>query len=175
MGFYLIDIVKFTLYTIRMPRAAASSSTTPQRDYTRAEAIRTAAFWIVTLGISNHAMVGTGIALHIVDLGVEVGLSEAAALGIFLPVTLISVPTGILMGLAIDRFPLRYLLMAMMVGQVLMFGLAPQLGDPVLYWICLAGWGFSGGLYGPLTVAALPNFFGRTHLGARHFSAGDTH
>ena len=70
------------------------------------------------------------------------------------------------MGLAIDRFPLRYLLMAMMVGQVLMFGLAPQLGDPVLYWICLAGWGFSGGLYGPLTVAALPNFFGRTHLGA---------
>jgi len=137
-----------------------------QPDFTRAEALRTAAFWIVTLGISNHAMVGTGIALHIVDLGAEVGLTEADALGIFLPITLISVPTGIVMGLAVDRFPMRFLLMAMMVGQVLMFGLAPRLGDPVLYWLCIAGWGFSGGFYGPLSVAAIPNFFGRTHLGA---------
>lgn len=135
-------------------------------DFTRAEAIRTAAFWIVTLGISNHAMVGTGIALHIVDLGAEVGLAKADALGIFLPISLISVPTGIVIGLAIDRFPMRFLVMGMMVGQVLMFGLAPNLGDPVLYWICLAGWGFSGGFYGPLSVAAIPNFFGRTHLGA---------
>ena len=53
-----------------------------------------------------------------------------------------------------------------MVGQVLMFGLAPHLDDPVLHAACIAGWGFSGGFYGPLTVAALPNFFGRTHLGA---------
>lgn len=136
------------------------------RDFTRAEAIRTAAFWIVTLAIANHAMVGTGIALHIVDLGAEAGLTEAQALGIFLPITLLSVPTGITMGMAIDRFPMRYLIMGMMVGQTLMFGLAPHLGEPLLYAACLAGWGVSGGFYGPLTVAALPNFFGRTHLGA---------
>jgi MFS family permease len=142
------------------------SAATRQPDFTRAEALRTAAFWIVTLGISNHAMVGTGIALHIVDLGAEVGLAKADALGIFLPITLISVPTGVVIGLAIDRFPMRFLLMGMMVGQMLMFGLAPQLDDPVLYWLCIAGWGFSAGFYGPLSVAAIPNFFGRTHLGA---------
>jgi MFS family permease len=139
---------------------------TPQRDFTRAEAIRTAAFWLVTLGIGNHAMVGTGIALHIVDLGAESGLTQAQSLGIFLPVTLISIPTGIAMGLAVDRVRMRFLIMAMMVGQTLMFGLAPHLGNPLLYTICLAGWGFSGGFYGPLTVAALPNYFGRTHLGS---------
>jgi MFS family permease len=139
---------------------------TPRRDYTRAEALRTAAFWIVTLGIANHAMVGTGIALHIVDLGAEAGLTKAQSLGVFLPVMLIGGPTGIVMGMAIDRFPMRFLIMAMMLGQILMFGLAPHLGDPLLYVICLAGWGFSSGFYGPLTVAALPNFFGRTHLGA---------
>jgi hypothetical protein len=137
-----------------------------RRDFTRSEAIRTTAFWVVTLGVSNHAMVGTGIALHIVDLGAEAGLSETAALGIFLPVTLISIPTGIVMGMAVDRFPMRFLIMGMMFGQVLMFGLAPHLGDPRLYWLCIAGWGFSGGFYSPLTVAALPNFFGRTHLGS---------
>ena len=80
--------------------------------------------------------------------------------------TVISVPTGVVMGLLIDRLPIRGLIMAMMVGQALMCGLAPHLGDPVLYYLCLGGWGFSGGFYGPLTVAALPNFFGRTHLGA---------
>jgi len=138
----------------------------PRRDFTRAEALRTTAFWVVTLAIANHAMVGTGIALHIVDLGAEAGLSEAQSLGVFLPVSLVSVPTGISIGMAIDRFPIRILVMAMMVGQTLMFGLAPHLGDPLLYALCLGGWGFSSGFYGPLTVAALPNFFGRTHLGA---------
>ncbi len=136
------------------------------RDFTRAEALRTAAFWIVTIGISNHAMVGTGIALHIVDLGAEAGLDEAAALRIFLPVTLVSIPTGIIMGLAVDRLPMRFLIMGMMVGQMLMFGLVPHMDDSLLYGLCILGWGFSAGFYGPLTVAALPGFFGRTHLGA---------
>lgn len=137
-----------------------------RRDFTRAEALRTAAFWIVTLGIGNHAMVGTGMALHIVDLGAEAGLNEAESLGVFLPVTLISIPTGIAIGAAVDRFPMRFLIMAMMVGQAVMFGFAPHLGDPLLRALCVAGWGFSAGFYGPLTVAALPNFFGRAHLGA---------
>lgn len=148
--------------TARRARAAAAI----RPDLTRSEAVRTTAFWLVTLAVANHAMVGTGIALHIVDLGAEAGLDEAQALRIFLPVTLLSVPTGIVMGLAIDRLPIRGLIMAMMVGQVLMFGLAPHLGEPLLYTACVAGWGFSSGFYGPLTVAALPNFFGRTHLGA---------
>jgi MFS family permease len=136
------------------------------RDFTRGEALRTAAFWIVTIGIANHAMVGTGIALHIVDLGAEAGLEEAEALRVFLPVTLISIPTGIVMGLAVDRLPMRFLIMGMMLGQMLMFGLVPHMDDALLYGLCILGWGFSAGFYGPLTVAALPGFFGRTHLGA---------
>lgn len=144
----------------------AARAIDPERDFTRGEALRTAAFWLVTLGIANHAMVGTGMALHIVDLGAEAGLSADEALGVFLPVTILSVPTGIAIGAAVDRLPMRFLIMGMMVGQTFMFGLAPHLGDPLLYRLCLAGWGFSSGFYGPLTVAALPNFFGRTHLGA---------
>ncbi len=146
--------------------AAVTAGDRARPDFTRVQALRTAAFWLVTLGVSSHAMVGTGIAFHIVDLGTEVGLSTADALGIFLPVTLISVPTGIVLGLAVDKFPMRFLIMGMMLGQVMMFGLAPHLGHPILYWLCIAGWGLSGGFYGPLTVAALPNLFGRTYLGA---------
>ena len=149
------------------PPAKPGAAPAPRhRDFTRSEALRTAVFWVVALGIANHALVGTGMAFHIVDLGAESGLSEAEAFGLFLPVTLISVPTGIAIGAALDRFPVRFLLMPMMVGQALMFGLSPHLGDPLLRILCVAGWGFSGGFYGPLTIAAVPHFFGRTHLGA---------
>ena len=92
----------------------------------------------MTLGISNHAMGRNRDGTPHRRSRRRSRLSQADALGLFLPVTLISVPTGIAMGLAIDRFPMRFLIMGMMVGQVLMFGLAPHLGDPTLYRLCIA-------------------------------------
>lgn len=135
-------------------------------DYTRAQALRSGAFWIVTLGIGNQAMVGTGITFHIVDLGAEAGLSEAAAVAIFVPIAIASASLGFLAGAAIDRYPIPRLIMVMMVGQLIMFAGTAHLGDPVLRWVAIFGWGLASSFYGPLTVAALPAFFGRTHLGA---------
>lgn len=135
-------------------------------DFTRPEALRTAAFWLVTLAIGSQAMVGTGITFHIVDLGEEMGLSEAQAVAIFLPIALVTVPVGFLAGAAVDRFPVRRLIMVMMAAQVVMFGAMAHFGDPGLRIAAIVGWGIAGGFYGPLTVAALPNFFGVAHLGA---------
>lgn len=137
-----------------------------ERHFTRAQALRTGAFWLVTIGIANQAMVGTGITFHIVDLGAEVGLTQPQALAIFLPIALVSTPIGLLAGGAADRVPVRYLIMLMMAGQIVMFGGAANLNDPLLRVATIVGWGFASGFYGPLTVAAMPNFFGRTHLGA---------
>jgi MFS family permease len=150
--------------------AALDRGTTvpPPRDFTRAEALRTAAFWLVTLGIGSQALVGTGITFHIVDLGAEAGLSEASAVSIFLPMAVVSTLVGLAAGAAIDRFAVRYLMMFMMAGQAVMFfGMAHQ-DQPALRLAAILGWGIAGGCYGPLTVAALPGFFGRTHLGAIH-------
>ncbi len=138
----------------------------PDRDFTRAEAIRTGAFWLVTIGIGNLALVGTGITFHIVDLGAERGLSEAAAVAIFLPIALVSTPIGFLAGAALDRYRVRALIVLPMLGQVLCYVCVAHLDQPLLRVLAIAGWGLASGFYGPLTVAALPNFFGRTHLGA---------
>jgi len=148
------------------PETGAPPPPAEERHFTRAEALRTGAFWLVTLGIANQAMVGTGITFHIVDLGAEFGLTRQQAVAIFLPIALVSTPIGLLAGAATDRVPVRYLMMAMMAGQIVMFASAANLGDPWLRAAAIAGWGFSSGFYGPLTVAAMPNFFGRTHLGA---------
>lgn len=149
------------------PVTGAPPSAVPEEPhFTRAQALRTGAFWLVTLGIANQAMVGTGITFHIVDLGAEAGLTAQQAVAIFLPIALVSTPIGLLAGAATDRVPVRYLIMLMMAGQIVMFVCVANLDDPLLRVAAIAGWGFSSGFYGPLTVAALPNFFGRTHLGA---------
>jgi len=136
------------------------------RDFTRGEAIRTAAFWIVAIGIAAHAMVGTGLTFHIVDLGAEGGLTQAEAVAIFLPIALLGTPVAFLVGAAVDRYPVYALMMVMMTAQVAMYAGMAHMGEPVGRAVAIAGWGISQGFYGPLTVAALPKLFGRGHLGA---------
>ncbi|MCP5057071.1 MAG: MFS transporter [bacterium] len=152
------------------PVAKATSPATTHHEgehgFTRAEALRTGAFWLVTSGIGIQAMVGTGITFHIVDLGAEMGLNAAQSVAIFLPIALVTTPVGFLAGMAADRYPIRHLIMTMMVGQVLMFAGIANMADPWLRFVAIAGWGVASGFYGPLTVAALPSFFGRTHLGS---------
>lgn len=146
--------------------AAPPPRPVPSRDFTRPEALRTTAFWLVTFGIGSQAMVGTGITFHIVDLGSELGLAETEAVAIFLPIALVSAAIGFAAGAAVDRFPIRALIMAMMAAQCGMFVAMGHYDEPGWRVLAVAGWGTASGFYGPLTVAALPNFFGRTHLGA---------
>ncbi len=135
-------------------------------DFTRAEALRTGAFWLVALGIGNQAMVGTGITFHIVDIGAEAGLGEMASVAIFVPIAVVSATLGFAAGAAVDRYPIPRLVMVMMAGQMVMFAGIASFGDPVARWVAVASWGVASSFYGPLTVAALPAFFGRTHLGS---------
>ena len=134
-------------------------------EYTRSQAMRTAAFWLVTLGIASHAMVGTGLTFHIVSLGAEAGLSEVQAVGIFLPIALISTPSTFVAGAALDRFPVRYVVVAMMVFEVLMYAGMAFWVIPAARWIGIAGWALATACFGPLSVAAMPALFGRRHLG----------
>lgn len=145
-------------------RAPVGRGARPEFD--RAQALRTGAFWLVTLGIASHAMVGTGLTFHIVDLGAEAGLAAEQAVAIFLPIALISTSMGFLAGAALDRLPVRILMLAMMLFEMLMYAGMAHFEAPAARWAGIAGWGLASGFYGPLTLAALPHFFGRLHLGA---------
>ncbi len=148
------------------PEDADRAASTDQGDFTRPEALRTAAFWLVTFAIGSQAMVGTGITFHIVDLGAEMGLAERQAVSIFLPIAVVSAIVGFLAGAAVDRYPIRRLIMVMMAAQTVMFAAMAHFAEPGWRVAATLGWGVASGFYGPLTVAAIPNFFGRTHLGA---------
>ena len=135
-------------------------------DATRAQALRSRAFWVLTLVIAAQSMIGTALTFHIVDLGAENGLPESLAVKIFVPISVISVSLGFVVGWLVDRQPILRLVRFMALSEAVMFATAGHLDDPVLRWVAIGAWGCVGGCYGPLTVAALPRLFGRLHLGA---------
>lgn len=143
-------------------------TTSPKKmhDFTRSQALRTRIFWAVTLTLSSHALVVTGITFHIVDIGAEAGLSQIQAVSLFLPMAIISTIVGYLMGVSADRVSLKYLFLFMIVFQAIGFICAANLGIGWLRGLTIVGLGASGGCFSTLSTVALPRFFGRIHLGA---------
>lgn len=131
---------------------------------TRAEAIRTLAFWAVTAGLSAQALVITAISFHIVDLGASAGLDREAAVAFFLPLSVVSTGVGVLAGALGDRLSPRVMVGLMMGAQAM--GLVGAADLESGFWWAAIGLGISGGFFAPLATIAFPRFFGRKHLGA---------
>ncbi|WP_237396092.1 nitrate/nitrite transporter [Okeania sp. KiyG1] len=143
-----------------------NSSENNLQDFTRAEAIATIMFWVVTLVLSSQSLIFTGITFHIVDIGAEFGLSQVQTVSIFLPQAVVSTIVGYLMGVAADRVNIKYLFMVMMVGEAIGVAAIANFGVPLFRVLTIVGFGISMGSFGTLSAVALPRFFGRAYLGA---------
>ncbi|MCB9596539.1 MAG: MFS transporter [Sandaracinaceae bacterium] len=151
---------------LAMDGAAPEAAKAPEATSTRAEALRSPAFWALSLALGVHGLVITGFTFHIVDVGAEFGLSRTEAVSFFLPMAVCSTITGALVGWAADRVRIRTLLFVLLGAELLGYGATTQLGTPVGFGLAVVGLGVSGGFFGPLASVALPRFFGRLHLGA---------
>ncbi|MFK7991850.1 MAG: MFS transporter [Sandaracinaceae bacterium] len=145
---------------------ATAEKHAPRAEFTRSEALRTRGFWAVTAALSSQALVITGVTFHIVDIGAQAGLDEDAAVAVFLPIAVVSTVAGLLGGWAADRLPIKWMLVFMMSAQALGVVGATGLSTTPGYGAFVVGLGLSGGLFAPISLVALPRFFGRTHLGA---------
>lgn len=135
-------------------------------EFTREEALRTARFWVVTLAISLQAMVFTGVTFHIVDIGIDTGIGGREAIRLFVPIAVVSTSVGTLSGWAADRVRVRTLVLAFLAFQTIGYVGAGRLGETVFLIMMILGWGGASGLFATLLNVAIPNFFGRLHLGA---------
>ncbi|MEL6813683.1 MAG: MFS transporter, partial [Cyanobacteria bacterium J06598_3] len=133
---------------------------------TRGEAIKTLAFWAVTLAFASQALAMTGMTFHIVSIGAESGLSEPEIVGIFVPNAVVSTAVGFTVGLLCDRIRLQYIFMFMMAFQSMGIAAMANLNIPGAFALAVLGWGVSTGCFATLTTVTLPRFFGRAHLGA---------
>jgi len=150
----------------RHTRSARNLEPSDERSFTREEALRTARFWYVTLTLSLQAMVFTGVTFHIVDLGIDTGIGGREAIKLFIPIAIVSTSTGMLSGWAADRVPVRALVLVSIGLQTIAYIGAGRLGEWPFLVMMVVGWGGAGGLFATLLNVAMPNFFGRTHLGS---------
>ncbi len=137
-----------------------------KKQFTRGEALRTAAFWIYTASIGWHSFFVTAVSFHLTSIGAEVGLSRAQSYATFPIIGLISMAAAILAGWISDHIRLRWLLQIAIASQALgtvgLLDISTGAGKTLF----VTGYGISMGLFGLLVTIVWPRYFGRTHLGA---------
>jgi sugar phosphate permease len=137
-----------------------------EEHWTRAEAVRTPAFWIIGMGSACISMLGTGLQFHMVSIFADAGLSAAAAAAAFMPIAVTGAIVRIVSGLLVDRVPVRFLLSAALVGLAASLVMAPRLHDAtsaLAYGIVL---GITSSVHMTVSAVVWAKYFGRRHLGS---------
>lgn len=146
---------------------------------TRAAAVRTPWFWLVTAAVSVSGMLATAVAFHQISLLGERGLSMTAAAANFLPQTAAALVCTFAVGAVADRVPPSRALAASM----LLLAVALGWGTVVSPGLSAIGFGLTlgaaGGSIRTLEAATVPRVFGTAHLGSIRglvaaFSVGST-
>jgi MFS family permease len=149
------------------PSAVSDASTPPtEAAFTRAEALRAPAFWLLSLFALLAYPVQAGVSLHQAPFLIERGLSPTIAAAV---VSCFSVASG-LMSLASGFIPRRVSVRA----RLVIVGLLLGLGSAALSWTTTPAWAFAagalfgfgvGGLLSTLPLA-WADYFGRRGFGA---------
>lgn len=136
------------------------------KEFTRAEAIRTPAFWVFNAATASIAMIVTAIHFHIVSLGAEAGLDRSASYALFIPAAFFGPVANFIAGWWGDRYELKWVLFAMMIAHSTGLAGLLTLDNLVGQWMFIVGYGSSLGFFGNLLTVTWPRFYGRTHVGA---------
>jgi len=147
-------------------KGSAASAHAPEPAYSRSEALRTPAFWLLALFTLCIYPVQAGISLHQAPLLIERGLSPATAAGAVSTFALMSAVSGFAFGFWPRRIPLRYALM--LVGLLLMASCALMGRAHAAPQAFGAAAVFGLGVGGLLTMLpiAWAEYFGRASYGA---------
>lgn len=146
--------------------ADADDDELEEENWTLAEAIRTPAYWVFSLGLASISMLGTGLMFHIVSIFDDNGLSATLAASAFVPVALTTAFTTLGSGIIVDRIPVRVLVALALLGQatsLLMVQFLDGLWLAVAFGLVL---GITSGLMRTVSTVVWAMYFGRLHLGS---------
>lgn len=135
------------------------------REFTREEALRTAAFWIFNLAIGLHVFVITGYTFHIVSIADDLGIEKSTILQAFVPASILGIIISLIAGSISSKIRLKWMLSLLPLGG-LIFTLGPVFEFHQPQWFIITGLGTAGGIFGIVSGMVWPRFFGREHLGA---------
>lgn len=137
-----------------------------EENWTLKEAMRTRDFWIIVVGTSSFALLGTGIFFHLVSIFESQGLGASLAVSVYIPLSIAAALSTLLGGYLADHISLKYLLAISLVIQGLSLLSVKILNGPatvVLFGLIL---GISMGLSRAIGTVIWPDFYGRANLGS---------
>ena len=133
----------------------------PEADFTVAQALRTRAFWILTIVHVSSSVSIVTLALHLVPKLTDMGLSLSGAGLVVLTYTAIALPTQFVAGWFADRLPkppVIFVFLMLQATSILIIAVADTLVMAFLFAV-LYGIGFGGRI--PLLTAIRGEYFGR--------------
>jgi MFS family permease len=138
----------------------------PSWGLTRAEAMRSGFFWVVTAGVATSGMLTTAVAFHQISLLGERGLTATQAAQNFLPQTLAALVATLGTGILVDRLAPRWIVASSMTALAagLLWGMRVEPGWSAVVFGALVG--LAAGSIRALEAAAFPRYFGTAHLGS---------
>lgn len=139
---------------------------TSEANFTLGEATTSRSFWMYALILSFQAFFVTGFTFHVVSIFSEAGYERQEAISIFLPITIVSTAVSIIGNIISDWIKLKVLLYTMISGAIVASLGLLFLKFDIGYYMIIAGFGITGGLFGVLMAIVWPRYFGRRHLGA---------
>jgi len=158
---------KYGLYPDGMaPSQSSDGVESLEENWTVAQAIRTVAFWTVTMAITINGMLVTGLFFHITSIFQDNGLSAGLAASVYVPIALTMALVNLGGGPLADRIPARFLMsLALLLMVVALFIVRYLNGTPsaILYGVVI---GTSIGLAVVVQNVIWANYFGRQNLGS---------
>ena len=149
------------------PPSQASQSERPatlpegEAEFTPAQALRTRAFWIITVVHVSSSVSIVALALHLVPKLTDMGLSLSGAGIVVLTYTAIALPSQFVVGWFADKLPkppVIFVFLMLQAASILIIAIADTL--PMVYlFAVLYGIGFGGRI--PLLTAIRGDYFGR--------------
>ena len=151
-------------YTAATKRVSAASEV----QWTRAEAVRTRALWMIICGYGVGMMGSIGLLLHAVPMLADAGFDRGTAAALYSMWAWMALVAKLFWGAVMDRFHPRYLsAISFLSGAIGLAALAPavQTGSVPLVALGFAAIGFSFGGSAPMQETVWAGYFGRAHLG----------
>ena len=145
----------------RTPAAGPTTEAGGHRDFTVSQALRTQAFWMLTIVHVSSSVAIVTLSIHLVPKLTDIGLSPVSATMVVLTYTAVALLTQFVGGYVADRLPKLPVLFAFLMVQaaaVMIIALAESAFTAYLFAV-LYGIGFGGRI--PLLISIRGEFFGR--------------
>ena len=135
-------------------------------DWTVSEAVRTPAFWNISLGIAAIAMLSTGLFFHMISIFDDNQLSASVAASVYVPIAVTTALVNVVGGYLIDRIAARYLLAVSLLLQAICLWMVQFLAGVEIAFLYGMVLGATSGLSRIVGSVVWADYFGRRHLGS---------